>query len=103
MSNFSISIVIPVYNSSTTVPILVKKVLASVKCLTQEYEIILINDGSRDESWEVICQESSENSHVHGINLMRNYGQHNALLAGIHKALCLNSRSQSNQMVWVNV
>ena len=49
-------------------------------------EIVLVNDGSADESWSVIRELSRENSSVRGINLMRNYGQHNALLAGIRAA-----------------
>src|SRR5262249_15996707 len=44
------------------------------------------NDGSRDRSWEVICQLAQEHTSVCGINLMRNYGQHNALLCGIRAA-----------------
>ena len=49
-------------------------------------ELILVNDGSRDRSWDVICDLSIEYSWVRGINLMRNYGQHNALLCGIRAA-----------------
>jgi undecaprenyl-phosphate 4-deoxy-4-formamido-L-arabinose transferase len=45
-----------------------------------------VNDGSLDHSWETITQLAHKNPHVSGINLMRNYGQHNALLAGIRQA-----------------
>lgn len=45
-----------------------------------------MNDGSRDKSWEVICDLSRKHDWVYGVNLMRNYGQHNALLCGIRKA-----------------
>lgn len=48
--------------------------------------MILVNDGSRDRSWEVICQMAQQFSWIRGINLMRNYGQHNALLCGIRAA-----------------
>ena len=51
-----------------------------------EYEIILVNDGSRDRSWDVISELSSRSPAVRGLNLMRNYGQHNALLCGIRAA-----------------
>ena len=51
-----------------------------------EHEIILVNDGSRDRSWEIISELSSRFPAVRGLNLMRNYGQHNALLCGIRAA-----------------
>jgi len=50
------------------------------------YEIILVNDGSADRSWEMIQDLALRYSNIQGINLMRNYGQHNALLAGIRIA-----------------
>jgi len=50
------------------------------------YEIILVNDGSRDDSWDVITSLARSRAGVHGICMMRNYGQHNALLAGIRAA-----------------
>jgi undecaprenyl-phosphate 4-deoxy-4-formamido-L-arabinose transferase len=51
-----------------------------------QHEIILVNDGSGDRSWEVISELSSHTPAVRGLNLMRNYGQHNALLCGIRAA-----------------
>jgi glycosyltransferase involved in cell wall biosynthesis len=54
--------------------------------IATQYEIILVNDGSRDRSWEVISELSSHSATVRGLNLMRNYGQHNALLCGIRAA-----------------
>jgi undecaprenyl-phosphate 4-deoxy-4-formamido-L-arabinose transferase len=56
--------------------------------LAREYELLLVNDGSRDQSWPIIRRLAAENSRVRGINLMRNYGQHNALLCGIRAARC---------------
>ena len=47
------------------------------------FEVVLVNDGSQDESWAAICQAARKHPWVRGIDLMRNYGQHNALLAGI--------------------
>ena len=49
-------------------------------------EAILVNDGSRDQSWEIILQLATEYPWIRGINLMRNFGQHNALLCGIRAA-----------------
>ena len=54
--------------------------------LSEEYEIILVNDNSPDQSWEVITTLAKEYACVHGIDLMRNYGQHNATLCGVRAA-----------------
>jgi undecaprenyl-phosphate 4-deoxy-4-formamido-L-arabinose transferase len=51
-------------------------------------EVILVNDASRDDSWKVISELSQTHSWIRGINLMRNVGQHNALLCGIREAKC---------------
>ena len=82
----SISVVVPVYNSASQLDALVHRVAPVLERLCECYEIILVNDGSRDASWERIVALSAESSAVRGINLMRNYGQHNALLAGIRAA-----------------
>jgi glycosyltransferase involved in cell wall biosynthesis len=81
--NPSLSIVIPVYNSSLTLPDLIIQLHHVLPALSDQFEVILVNDGSRDSSWETICALAKEHPWVHGINLMRNYGQHNALLCGI--------------------
>jgi undecaprenyl-phosphate 4-deoxy-4-formamido-L-arabinose transferase len=54
--------------------------------LFANYEIILVNDGSRDASWEIISNLAKTHSRIRAFNLMRNYGQHNALLCGIRAA-----------------
>jgi undecaprenyl-phosphate 4-deoxy-4-formamido-L-arabinose transferase len=81
-----ISIVIPVYNSTGTLKTLIEVLTRTIDHVVRAYEVILVNDGSRDGSWDVIVALSREYEHVHGLNLMRNYGQHNALLAGIREA-----------------
>lgn len=80
------SIVIPVYNSENTLPELVENITEILPGLCSDFEIILVNDGSRDQSWSVIDNLTEEYPRVTGLNLMRNYGQHNALLCGIRKA-----------------
>ena len=85
---FSISVIVPVYNSELTLPELVRRLEPVLKVLATEYELVLVNDGSRDQSWVIIQRLAAENSWVRGINLMRNYGQHNALLCGIRAARC---------------
>ena len=79
----SISVVVPVYNGAQSLPDLVHRLHLTLSGLVERYEIILVNDGSRDDSWSVICRLAQEHSFVRGLDLMRNYGQHNALLAGI--------------------
>jgi glycosyltransferase involved in cell wall biosynthesis len=81
-----ISVVVPVYNSAKTLPELVPQVSETLGALERDYEIVLVNDGSSDASWERIRDLAAVNSRVRGLNLMRNYGQHNALLAGIRAA-----------------
>ena len=81
-----LSVVIPVYNSAGIVPQLVERLAPVLKNRGLPYEAILVNDGSRDTSWKVVSQLAREHSWIHGICLMRNYGQHNALLCGIRAA-----------------
>ncbi|KMW74360.1 UDP phosphate 4-deoxy-4-formamido-L-arabinose transferase [Photorhabdus luminescens subsp. luminescens] len=81
-----VSIVIPVYNEEESLPILLERTLAACKQLTQEYELILVDDGSSDKSAEILIQaaEQSEN-HIIAILLNRNYGQHSAIMAGFNQ------------------
>jgi glycosyltransferase involved in cell wall biosynthesis len=82
----SISVVVPVYNSEATLPALIQRLGSVLPSLAEQFEVVLVNDGSRDQSWKVIQELSSSFAWVRGINLMRNYGQHNALLCGIRAA-----------------
>jgi glycosyltransferase involved in cell wall biosynthesis len=80
------SVVIPVYNSENTLQELLERLAAVMPKVAQQYEVVLVNDGSCDRSWEVIERLSEIYPWLHGIDLMRNYGQGNALLRGIHAA-----------------
>jgi len=82
----SLSIVVPVYNSEKSLPLLIERLSEVLPELAVRYEVILVNDGSRDQSWRVIADLSQQYSFVRAINMMRNYGQHNALLCGIRQA-----------------
>jgi glycosyltransferase involved in cell wall biosynthesis len=86
MDKPSISVVVPVYNSQEILPELAARLSTVLAQLASRFELILVNDGSRDQSWEVIERLATEYDWVRGINLMRNYGQHNALLCGIRAA-----------------
>jgi undecaprenyl-phosphate 4-deoxy-4-formamido-L-arabinose transferase len=82
----SLSVVVPVYNSQDTLEELVARLSTALPQVAAEFELILVNDGSRDRSWETICRLGGQYPWVRGINLMRNYGQHNATLCGIRAA-----------------
>ena len=82
----SLSVVIPVYNSQDSLAPLIARLEGVLPDISSSYEIVLINDGSRDMSWAVICAEVEKHPFVRGVNLMRNYGQHNAILCGIRQA-----------------
>ena len=81
-----LSIIIPVYNSDQTLPELILRLHEVLQRLGYDYEVVFVNDGSGDLSWDVVCQLAQEYEWVRGINLMRNYGQHSALLCGIRSA-----------------
>jgi glycosyltransferase involved in cell wall biosynthesis len=83
---YGVSVIVPVYNGELTLPDLVWRLQQVLQVMGGEYELVLINDGSRDQSWEIIKKLAVENRRVRGFNLMRNYGQHNALLCGIREA-----------------
>jgi glycosyltransferase involved in cell wall biosynthesis len=82
----SISVVTPVYNGEASVGELCRRLAEVLPRISAEHEVILVNDGSRDRSWEMISELCSRSPMVRGLNLMRNYGQHNALLCGIRAA-----------------
>lgn len=79
-----ISIVIPVYNSAATLEQLHARLTAVLGSLQRSYEIILVDDGSRDQSWAGLATlRTIDPVHVVAVQLMRNYGQHNALMCGL--------------------
>lgn len=82
-----ISVVIPVYNSAVTLHELTAELAAVLPGLAKKFEVILINDGSRDDSWTVIKEICTDKAWVRGVNMMRNYGQHNALVCGMRLAV----------------
>lgn len=81
-----ISIVSPVYRGEKMVDELVRRNVESVSSITDDYEIILVNDASPDKSWDEILKQCAVNPRVKGINLSRNFGQHYAITAGLHYA-----------------
>jgi len=82
----NLSVVIPVYNGEETLVPLAERLAQVLPGLARGYEVLLVNDGSRDGSWGVIEALSQRYAWVQGIDLTRNFGQHNALLCGIRAA-----------------
>ena len=79
-----LSVVIPCYRSSATLPELVAQLHAELRARPHDYEVILVVDGSPDDTYAVARSlELEDPDHVRAVLLRRNYGQHNALLAGI--------------------
>ncbi|MGB8167111.1 MAG: glycosyltransferase family 2 protein [Chthoniobacteraceae bacterium] len=82
----TISVVVPAYNSAQTLEPLIARLAPMLLEMTSAFEIILVNDGSRDASAAVAAGLAEQHDFVRALDLMRNYGQHNALLAGIRAA-----------------
>jgi undecaprenyl-phosphate 4-deoxy-4-formamido-L-arabinose transferase len=82
----NVSIIIPVYNSSLMLVELCERIFKIMKKLNLQnnFELILINDYSFDDSWQKIKHLSNQNFYIKGINLSENFGQHNAIMAGLN-------------------
>lgn len=79
-----LSIVVPVYNSALTLGALMERLTRTMRGIAGRYEIILVDDGSRDASWETIQSlQERYGDHLVAVQLMRNYGQHNTLMCGL--------------------
>jgi undecaprenyl-phosphate 4-deoxy-4-formamido-L-arabinose transferase len=82
----ALSVVVPVYNSAPNLPELLRRLEVVLAQEVSAFEVILVDDGSRDASWEVIRELAAGRPWIRGVSLKRNYGQHNALLAGLDRA-----------------
>jgi glycosyltransferase involved in cell wall biosynthesis len=78
-----ISAVVPVYESARTLDELYQRLSVVLDSMTDSWELVLVNDGSSDESWERLKALSRCDRRVVSINLLRNFGQHNALMCGL--------------------
>ena len=96
-----ISFVIPCYNSSQTIGKVIAEIKDTMEKLQKyEYEVILVNDCSPDNTFEVIEQLCEEHNNICGVNLAKNFGQHGALMAGFHQVtgdvlVCLDDDGQT--------
>ncbi len=80
------SVVIPVFNSAEIVGTTIDRTVAFFEQHGLAFEIICVNDGSRDDSWQVLRRKVADQPHLVVMNLLRNYGQHNANLCGLRQA-----------------
>src|SRR4030095_9424872 len=81
-----LSVVVPVFNSESNCAELVGRLGKVLDVSARCFEVLLVNDASHDRSGAQISELAQESPWVRGVNLMRNYGQHNALLCGIRDA-----------------
>ncbi len=96
-----VSFVIPCYRSSQTLPGVIEEIQTTMKTMPKySFELILVNDCSPDETFEVIRELAAKNVNVKGINLAKKFGQHAALMAGFHEVsgdiiVCLDDDGQT--------
>jgi glycosyltransferase involved in cell wall biosynthesis len=82
----NLSVVVPVYNSAQMLDLLTERLQAVLPTAAERFELVLVNDDSPDESWEIVKRLAKTYPWVRGVALMRNVGQHNATLCGIREA-----------------
>ncbi|HET6561685.1 MAG TPA: glycosyltransferase family 2 protein [Marmoricola sp.] len=85
--SFTYSVVVPVFNSEKVVGSTVDRIVETFEAAGLAYQLVLVNDGSRDGSWEVIAAKARANPHLVAIDLLRNFGQHHANLAGLRETV----------------
>jgi undecaprenyl-phosphate 4-deoxy-4-formamido-L-arabinose transferase len=86
MSEPYLSVVVPVFNEEESLPELLSRLSAALGALTKSYEVLLVNDGSRDGSLVLLREAAARDPHLTVIDFNRNYGQHSAIFAGFEAA-----------------
>ena len=82
-----LSIVVPVYNEQLNIDKLIDEIKSNVQNLVSSFEVILIDDGSRDNTWAKVTEQCRKDQRVTAIKFSRNFGHHYAITAGLHNAL----------------
>lgn len=80
------SVVIPVFNSEAIIGSTIDRTVEFFTRQGWAYELILVNDGSTDRSWQVLREKAAENPRVKAFDLLHNYGQHTALFCGLNRS-----------------
>jgi glycosyltransferase involved in cell wall biosynthesis len=83
---FTYSVVVPVFNSVDVVGTTIDRISQVFEEAGLRYQVVLVNDGSKDGSWDLIASRARSSQHVVALNLLKNYGQHHANLAGMREA-----------------
>jgi undecaprenyl-phosphate 4-deoxy-4-formamido-L-arabinose transferase len=86
MSEPYLSVVVPVFNEEESLPELLSRLSPALSALARSYEVVLVNDGSRDRSLELLREATARDPHLTVIDFNRNYGQHSAIFAGFEAA-----------------
>jgi dolichol-phosphate mannosyltransferase len=86
MSSPSVSVIVPVFGNAKSLPELWQRIVSALTPVYPQFELILVDDGSPDDSWAVIQQLAAVNPRVKGVRLSRNFGQHPAIAAGFDRA-----------------
>lgn len=81
-----LSVVIPVYGCSRSLPELHRRLVASIEPLTGDFEVVLVDDASPDGAWPVLCELAEADPRVRLLRLSRNFGQHAAITAGLTRS-----------------
>lgn len=81
-----LSIIIPSYNEQENIKKTAETVAEIMRSNNIEYEMVFVNDGSKDKTWEVICEVAEENSNIVAVNFSRNFGKESAIFAGLKYA-----------------
>lgn len=82
----TVSVVIPVYNSDAVLPMLIERLKPVLLDNFNAFEVILVDDGSSTNVWKIVERLAETHDWIRGVRLMRNFGQHNALLCGVRLA-----------------
>jgi len=85
-NQIGLTVVIPVFNNASTVGTLLADLSRHLPNVTDSFEVLAIDDGSTDESWQIIQHHCSLNRQIRGLKLSRNFGQHQAIRAGLKNA-----------------
>jgi glycosyltransferase involved in cell wall biosynthesis len=81
--NFKYSIIVPVFNGADKIDELFRRIAETFDSRNCRYEVVIVNDGSTDNTWEVITRAAATNPQIVAINLTKNFGQHPAVLCGL--------------------
>lgn len=80
-----LSVILPAYNEEQMIPLTVST-LGRVLGDTVPYELLFVDDGSKDHTWDILCQQAEQDPHVVGLHFSRNFGKEAAMFAGLERA-----------------